>query len=95
MVDVGSIGMVMYSTDRYIFIPISDANVGEKGLIVPLANNEYRVVKLAASANVGDTVIVVHDRKSNYYALLSGEATTVTPEEPISIHTPAKGATAN
>ena len=69
MADVGDLGVMQYSTDYYIFNQVTDAEVGEKGLLVPLSNNEYRIIKLAYDAEVGETVTIVHDKKGNYYAI--------------------------
>jgi len=63
------IGVIFYSGDHYIFNKLTDVEIGEKGLLVPLSNNEYRVIKLASSVNVGERVTIVHDRKGNYYAV--------------------------
>jgi len=70
MAEPGDIGIMMYSTDHYIFSELTEVEIGETGLLVPLVGNEYRVLKLAASVNVGDQVTVLIDRKGNYYAVI-------------------------
>jgi hypothetical protein len=64
----GDIGIMQYSTDHYIFNKLTNVGVGERGLLVPLSGNEYRVLKLAL-VGLGEKVTIVHDRKGNYYAV--------------------------
>ena len=69
MAESGDLGLMQYSNWHYIFNKLSDAEVGEQGLLVPLSGYRYRVAELAKNANVGDVVTIVHDRKGNYYAI--------------------------
>jgi hypothetical protein len=70
MAEPGDIGLMQYSSDHYyIFNKLTDVEVGEKGLLVPLPGNEYRVVKLASDAEIGEKVTIVNDNKKNYYAI--------------------------
>jgi hypothetical protein len=69
MADPGDIGIMMYSTDHYIFNELQDVEIEETGLLVPLVNGEYRVLKLASSIVAGAQVTIVHDNKNNYYAV--------------------------
>ena len=69
MTDPGDIGIMQYAGDHYIFNKLTEVEVGERGLLIPLSAYRYRVAKLAKNANVGDVVTIVHDRKGNYYAI--------------------------
>lgn len=70
MADPGDIGIMMYSVDHYIFSELQEAELGETGLLAPLVGGEYRVLKLASSAAVGEQVMILHDNKNNYYAVI-------------------------
>lgn len=69
MAEPGNIGLMQYSGDYYIFNALTDVEIGEKGLLVPLSGNEYRVLKLASTVKVGEKVVVLCDRKGNFYAV--------------------------
>lgn len=72
MVVVGSWGIVLPSSGgkyKYILSPFEYPHSGDRALIYPAHSNKYYLLLLADDINIGDSIIMVSDKKGNRWGV--------------------------